>query len=207
MTEEECAVLLNELEQILEDKNLGFIVAQERVIAAEGTSETSEDIATREQESDDFTEAPISQGGLEYRLPSSPLTGERLVRRPSVRKGNLKAGDVVVKPLGIRSRLALLLDLVEVATAGTVAMEQVVVDELGTESPAGFVMFDSPPEAELRGQSLASWTLLDRGDSESHVSPLIDTVDRLRVAAGVPRGQWLAAHGRSDDSRAWEGGS
>ncbi|MGW7534058.1 hypothetical protein [Amycolatopsis sp. NPDC054798] len=206
MTEEELARLLLALEQRLERIGLGFAVVQERVIAAEGRSLTPEEF-TRGHGSDTRS----TSGGSEYGRTTGATARlwDLAEEMPSAGKDRLKSGDVVVAPLDVRARLALLLDLVEVATAGTVAMEQAVVEQLGAASANGRLTFEDPPEAELRGQAREPWTLTADAvgaQPRQRVSDVLGLVDELRALAGVPRGQWLAPYGGEESFNSWSVG-
>jgi hypothetical protein len=207
MTEEERTRLLFALEQILERLGLGFVVAQERVIAAEGRSLTSEELTTHGQALD----IGSTSGGFTDRQSSGRTASlwDMDEAVPSVGKERLKSGDIVVTPLDVRSRLALLLDLVEVATAGTVAMEQVVVDELRADPTDGLLAFEEPPEAELRSQTRGPWTLTADtvgAQARRRARDVVSVVDELRDLAEVPRGQWLEPYERGDSAYSWSTG-
>lgn len=168
MDEEYHAQLLAELEQLVEDAGFGFVVAQERVIAAEGRSLTS----------DEVSQLDLAARGQRDRLSKS---------------------DVFVRPLDVRSRLGLLLDLIEVATAGTVEMERAVVANLGAT-----ITFDSPPEAELRGTSVESWTLSEQmAAAAPSVAEVVGVIHELRAVTELPRGEWLSPYDRDDDGPSW----
>lgn len=206
MTEEELARLLVALEQRLERVGLGFAVVQERVIAAEGRSLTPEEF-THGQGFD----VRSTSGRSAYGRSAGATAGlwDLAEAAPSAGKDRLKSGDIVVAPLDARARLALLLDLVEVATAGTVAMEQAVVEQLGAASANGQLTFEDPPEAELRGQAREPWTLTADAvgaQPRQRVSDVLRLVDELRELAAVPRGQWLAPHGGEASSYSWSTG-
>jgi hypothetical protein len=196
MTEEERTRLLFALEQILERLGLGFVVAQERVIAAEGRSLTSEELTTHGQALD----IGSTSGGFTDRQSSGRTASlwDMDEAVPSVGKERLKSGDIVVTPLDVRSRLALLLDLVEVATAGTVAMEQVVVDELRADSTDGLLAFEEPPEA-LTADTVGA-------QARRRARDVVSVVDELRDLAEVPRGQWLEPYERGDSAYSWSTG-
>ncbi|MEV0056156.1 hypothetical protein AB0H34_37430 [Saccharopolyspora shandongensis] len=211
-TEDEIAALLTELETLLVDLGLGFIVVQERVLAAEGLSQTPGEVTDRMADKFGVSPAAFAQD-VDTRWRES-------VRRPA-RKPQLKKSDTVVTPLDVRDRLAILLDLVEVATAGTLAMERAVQEEfeelrrlaIGRSAPAveptlisadysdwteawdGTVLFTDPPEAELRGQTLSSWKLPAAGElaaSLSSARTVVDILDELRAQTGLERGDRLA---------------
>ncbi|QKV77881.1 hypothetical protein [Amycolatopsis sp. Hca4] len=197
MTEEERARLLSELEQLLMRAGLGFVVAQERVIAAEGASLTPKDLQARDHP---FGGRRYSSGG------SAARTGTLWedTDSPVVGKERLNTGDVVVAPLDVDARLALLLDLTEVATAGTVAMEQFVLRELRGASGAERLVFEDPPEAELRGQVREPWALsVEDVDAEDGARKVAGAVDALRVLAGTRRGEWLAPLEINEDGFSW----
>lgn len=202
MTEEEIALLLAELESLLSDLSLDFIVTQERVLAAEGVSKSGQELWER----------PEVQQGLAPTLDEGFTWG-------TPRNVRFKSDDVLVTPLDVRSRLAVLLDLVEVATAGTLAMEQFVHDEIatfrdltapeqaatgeqqfrrtgdGVESWDGTIVFEDPPEAELRGSSQEAWTLaVDSAfdSATSHAANVVALIESIREQAGVLRGTWLS---------------
>lgn len=186
MTEEELAQLLTELEDLLQELGLDFVVNQERVLAAEGVSTSAKDL--NRQTSDDLLAPSVFEGVIET---ESAVSGTR----SSFRRPTLKNTDVLVRPLSSRERLAILLDLVEVTTAGTLAMEQLVQVEI-----SGTVTFEDPPEAELLGRTGQSWRLAsDVDERATRAAVVVDVVDELRALAGIPRGDWLRRH-RTDDS-------
>lgn len=134
-----------------------------------------------------------------------------------------KKGDVALTPLDVRDRLAILLDLIEVATAGTLAMERDVASQLeqfrrlslethgaGIESSSidaawaqtwdGTVIFEDPPEAEVRGPVAPPWKLPDKQllqTQMSHARSVVGLLDGLRNVAGLSRGKWLAQQGKA----------
>lgn len=200
MTDEEIGQLLEGLEELLRELGLGFIVEQERVLAAEGVSKSGADLSI-----------PDVVEHQRYWQPEASLSGQRR----SARAPKFNAKDVQVVPLDVRARLGLLLDLVEVTTAGTLAMERAVyaeiasvrdVDESGwAGSWDGTVTFASPPEVEFRGEPQENWTLAVDATYDSslaHAARVATLVESLRALAGVSRGERLV---RVDgaDSR-WE---
>ncbi|WP_328345227.1 hypothetical protein [Micromonospora sp. NBC_00421] len=219
MTEEEIQQLLAEVEELLTELGLGFIVTQERALAAEGVS----------QSPTDPTGTAFDDGRFDE-IAGSPLYLNQLRHAPGQRSGSrprFKRGDVVVTPLNPRARLGILLDLIEVATAGTLAMERDVQKQLeelrrlalehhnggsdfaaaGSSDPwaetwDGTVVFMDPPEAELRGRRLPAWKLASaeaRRASAFRVRSVLDTLNELRIEAGVVRGSWLTPHGRGNE--------
>lgn len=221
MTEEDVTQLLAELEELLFSLELNFIVTQERVLAAEGVSRSPTEAAEPGEADyqfdevlpleDSFTIAPEREGRSE--------SFQREFRMP-----RLRDSDVMITPLNNRARLGILLDLIEVATAGTLAMERDVrnqLDELKgiaanrftaveefaptlsdraarTQELDGIVVFVDSPEAELRGQTLHQWKLASPGvlaTSMSKAQTVTELLNELRVRAGLSRGQWLAPHG------------
>ena len=219
MDEEELAQLLADLEQLIAELGLDFIVTQERVLGAEGVSL-------------EFTGSHV--GGdtgdlyLDQILPREAAPRSRTVDEAGSAgtRGRgaqrFKKGDVALTPLDVRDRLAILLDLIEVATAGTLAIERDVSDQLeefrrlsltesddtAVESSAdvawaqiwdGTVFFEDPPEAELRGPVAPPWKLPDEQMSQtkmSHARTVVEVLDGLRQAASVSRGKWLAQYGK-----------
>lgn len=233
MTEDEIDLLLVELEELLSGLNLDFIVAQERVTAAEGITKLGAEFA-RAGESDPFYSQFMSMDTL----PSEPdenilFEGFRQSARTIPRKQRPKKDDVFVAPLDNHARLTLLLDLIEVATAGTLAMERYVHDELaalrdltydgpGSEMDAaidatqrewaefwnGTVIFADPPEAELRRSSQQSWIIAINSAFNEKVArarAVFELIESLRARAGVSRGDWLA-RGAPDGGDAWSPG-
>jgi hypothetical protein len=214
LTDEEIAQLLAELEKLLSDLGLDFIVAQERVLAAEGESRTPTEIVRGESEGSRQFAETLQVGS---RPSAAPDIGRRWeVPAGSTQMPRFKNSDTVVIPLAPRDRLAFLFDLIEVATAGTIAMERDVHGQLGelrrmiiarsaspleAETPQtwdGTVIFTNPPEAELRNQMLSSWKLatvevLTTGTASAQT--VIELLDDLRAQAGLSRGPWLAPHG------------
>ncbi|GAA3458721.1 hypothetical protein ACFFSW_07685 [Saccharothrix longispora] len=217
MTEDEIRLLLDELEELLMSLDLDFVVTQERVLAAEGVSKAGAELGERaEGEVFDFgVSAPLSSDGP-WRQPALPLETEKR----STKKVRFTNEDVRVTPLDVRERLANLLDLIEVATAGTLAMERSVYDQIAAlrgqaasgsaqqwedgvnpsratdwaELWDGTIVFADPPEAELRGTSQESWTLAIGSDfraSTEHAANVVALVESLREQAGVSRGGWL----------------
>jgi hypothetical protein len=225
VNEAEIAQLLADVEQLLTELGLGFIVAQERVLAAEGVSRPPEGASPSGSAGGTYgfwTDEPEDSMDLLSAGPQVEGAESRRHGRP-----RFKRGDVVVTPLDPRARLEILFDLVEVATAGTLAMERDVQEHLerlqllavesrwSERTPAdpryataweerwnGSVTFVDPPEAELRGQSLPAWKLESadtRRVSAQRARTVISTLDALRAEAGVPRGAWLNPY--SDDDR------
>ncbi|GAA2193746.1 hypothetical protein [Micromonospora lupini] len=91
MTEDEIAQLLTETEESLAELGLNFIVAQERVLAAEGVSQSPTGPA--EAAFDDEYIADADDGPL-YLNQVASTPGQRSGPRP-----RFKRGDVVVTPL------------------------------------------------------------------------------------------------------------
>lgn len=220
MDEEELALLLADLEQLMAELELDFIVTQERVLGAEGIS----------------LEFPGARGGgdigeryLDQIMPRAAMPRARAVDESDLagtgghRTPRFRKGDVALTPLDVRDRLAILLDLIEVATAGTLAMErdvsaqleecrrlsladhdsatvQAPVDVAWTQTWDGTVIFEDPPESELRGPVAPLWKLPDEQVLQtkmSHARTVVELLDGLREAAGVSRGNWLAQHGKA----------
>lgn len=212
MTDEEIAQLLAELEKLLIDLGLDFIVMQERVLAAEGQSWSPADIVRGESVgSRQFTE--MLQVGRPSAAPASGWPQE--VPAKSIQTPRFKNSDAVVIPLVPRDRLAILFDLIEVATAGTIAMEWNVHDQLDElrrrvldqstsaleaatlQTWDGTVIFTNPPEAELCDQMLSSWKLATvevLTAATARAQTVIELLDGLRAQAGLSRGSWLAPH-------------
>lgn len=224
LTEQEITQLLAELEKLLSDLGLDFIVAQERVLAAEGVSQSPAEARDRRGQGVD-PQQPDETLVLETTILSESREASSWERsRPSTQKLRFKSSDAVVTPLDLRARLAILLDLVEVATAGTLAMERDVQDRLDelrrqasdlstsdmelfaatrpdytgkTDEWDGAVTFSDPPEAELRGQVLPPWKLATADvlqENTSRVRTVLGLLQELRAQAGLSRGQWLAPH-------------
>jgi hypothetical protein len=111
----------------------------------------------------------------------------------------MKGSDAVRRPLSAAERVALLLDLIEVVTAGTVEIEAVVRGELdyalSQSSPIEHtVRFSPPEEALLRGESDTSWELPGASTlavERESAQAVVNTLDQLRAAADVQRGSWL----------------
>jgi hypothetical protein len=219
MDEEELAQLLADLEQMLAELELDFIVAQEQILGAEGVS--LEFTGTRA--GGDTGDLYLNEILPRETAPRSRPVDERGYAGPTGRGApRFKKGDVALTPLDVRDRLAVLLDLIEVATAGTLAMERDVSDQLEefrqlsfadpdgatvetaagdawVESWDGTIVFDNPPEAALRGPVVPPWKLPDEETSQAKMASartVIATLDELRQAAGVSRGKWLAPYGK-----------
>lgn len=191
MTEEELAQLLVELEELLQELDLDFVVNQERVLAAEGVSTSAEDL---DRQTGDDLVAPSAFADV---LPARTVEGGAALpgARSSFRRPSFKKTDVLIRPLSTRERLAILLDLVEVTTAGTLAMEQLVHVEISET-----VTFEDPPEAELLGRMGQPWRLASDVDERvNRAAVVVGVVDELRALADIPRGGWLRRD-RSDDS-------
>ncbi len=222
MTDEEIAQLLVGLEQLLRELGLDFIVTQERVLAAEGVSQSpASPTSGRGDEA-------IGERYLEETFPRDVATPRQRESWPVYEilseggpEPRFRKGDIVVRPLDVRDRLAILLDLMEVATAGTVAMERdlqnqlkelrrLAVDHAASESVRrtaaldwaetwdGTVTFASPPEAELRGDASRPWQLRTGDGLRSSLASahqVVGLLDSLRTIAGVPRGRWLMPFG------------
>jgi hypothetical protein len=214
VTEEELAQLLTDLEGLLGELGLDFIVVQERVLAAEGVSQSAGELARKEGETVRRLEPREAQ------VSSVPRPEwERGRETRSARTAHFKNSDVVVTPLDPRARLAILLDLIEVATAGTLAMERDVREEFEEYRRSGrddtavpreevaTVLFTDPPEAELRGQVLPPWRLATVGvlaESMSRARTVVELLDGLREHAGLSRGDWLAPYGGDAADDAWK---
>lgn len=232
MTEEEVGRLLAELEELLTELGLGFIVTQERVLTAEGISlspaeagyTSTQSVAWEAVVDDVVATLPDDLA------PELSLRGSR--QRP---RSRFKSEDAVVRPLDTRTRLGILLDLIEVTTAGTLTMERTVYDEIGrfrmsaasgspaeanqmepvtrvSENPSltwgSAITFSEPPEAELRGQVREPWTLSSRYVSASkamRVNGIVDILEELRERADLSRGQWLEPHaGHASNETGWD---
>jgi hypothetical protein len=111
----------------------------------------------------------------------------------------IKGSDAVRRPLSTAERVAVLLDLIEVVTAGTIEIENRVRDEFDhTLSQASQVehtiRFSPPEEAVLRGESDASWELPSTSTlaaERESAQAVLNTLEQLRTEANVQRGSWL----------------
>lgn len=110
-------------------------------------------------------------------------------------QGRPEIGDVRRTPLTARERLAMLLDLVEVAVGGTFSIEERVLDFALTHF-AGSVSEGRTPTFRpdsAEGFAVADdrqWALPDREVLESrreHVRQVLNDLDELRNAVGVER--------------------
>src|SRR5512132_4006905 len=101
-TEAELTELLRGLEDLLTEAGLSFVVDQERVLAVEGVAAPTDD---RAAEGRQFSaRADVGPSGVH----------------------RMKGSDAVRRPLSTGERVAVLLDLIEVASAGTVEIEAMV---------------------------------------------------------------------------------
>jgi hypothetical protein len=181
MNEDELANLLSALEQGLIQVGLSSLVNQGRISAVEGTVEevTPEDVE-------------------ELRRQWSQHSSGRI---PGARDG-----DIRVRPLGVSERLAMLLDLVEVAVGGTYAIEVNLRDDLKAaldegENWNGQVIFADPPESQPTTALRPEWELPDQAtlqQREAAVRDVILLINQLRDQAELPRSERLrsvSAHG------------
>jgi hypothetical protein len=175
MNEDELASLLNALEQGLSNVGLSSLVTQERISAVEGKAEkpSAQDLA--ELQDDWF--------------------GRGIRRTPRAR-----ADDVRIRTLTVGERLAELLDLIEVATGGTYAIEMRLRDDLKAGLDAensswdGGVVFADPPESELSETTTGEWALPDQSvlrQREAAVRAVIVLVNQLREQTELPRSERL----------------
>ena len=198
MTDDEITTLIAELESLLRDLGLDFIVNQERVLAAEGESKAGAELG-------------------------DSVAVERYFELQTLpRRVRFTSEDIRVTPLNPRERLANLFDLVEAATAGALAMERFVHDEVtalsnqatsaSTQVPGwaevwdGTVVFADPPEAELRGTSRESWRLAigeEFGAAAEHATNVVALIESLREQAGVHRGERLVRAAADGAENVW----
>lgn len=227
MTDEEIEQLLNSLEQLLIEVGLAFVVTQERVLAAEGVSQSPVDTLRAGPDGGAHRFGPEAAPFGDVRGASAMEAQYLPTTRQLGRTPRFKRSDVVVTPLDPRTRLGILFDLIEVATAATLAMEHDVrrqfeqlrrvsahrqdsVHDLAAPGQARFwgeawngaIVFTDPPEAELRDQRRPTWTLESveaRQGSVLRTRALIETLDALRAETSVARGPWLNAYGDGDE--------
>jgi hypothetical protein len=165
---------LRQLEVGLNQAGLDALTEQERVAAQEGRTDlfTAREIA-------DFE----SQGG------------RRVKDRP-----RLKVGDVRVRPLDVRERIQVLLDLVEAAVGGTYSIEFGLRDQLETSitdlpgSWNGTVVFDPPREEDQDIAADPTWTLpttSELANRRSQVERVLQLLHTLREHVEVDRAKWL----------------
>jgi hypothetical protein len=230
MTDEEIDLLLVELEELLSDLNLDFIVVQERVTAAEGVSKLASE-SGRRTDVDSFYSNSTSMDATSTGTVGAPVSAGSRASSKKPPKQRLKNNDVLVATLDNRARLTLLLDLIEAASAGTLAMESCVHDEIaglrdlasGAPKSAGdfevdaaqgewgefwdgTVVFTDPPEAELRSSGQEPWQLASDAafaEKVSRVRTVVELLDSLRVATGLSRGEWLARNASDDGGEVW----
>jgi hypothetical protein len=193
VTEDEIEQLIAAIEELLGDLELDAIVTQERVLASEGEVRSGDDLGGRS----DAIAAGRSYHVMTTEEPSLDLAipqydeKSRPGQKPRLR---FTKDDVRVTPLDARARLRNLLDLIEVATAGTLAMERFVHDEVTDLATDGIVFVDSP-ESELRGVTQAPWTLAIGSDFQTattHAANVVSLLESLRIHAGVGRGQEMS---------------
>jgi hypothetical protein len=181
MNEDELANLLSALEQGLIQVGLSSLVNQGRISAVEGTVEevTPEDVEELRRQWSQHSSGRI------------PGAGD---------------GDIRVRPLGVSERLAMLLDLVEVAVGGTYAIEVNLRDDLKAaldegENWNGQVIFADPPESQPTTALRPEWELPDQAtlqQREAAVRDVILLINQLRDQAELPRSERLrsvSAHG------------
>ncbi|MGN9764404.1 hypothetical protein ACTMS2_04450 [Micromonospora sp. SD12] len=203
MNEEQIQDLLSALEELLRETGLEFLVDQERILAAEGITHSPND--TRRQSSRTAHTPPRTGEGITDYLTLSSITIDANPEVPQSGVGRrtprprFSNEDAVVTPLTTRQRLQLLLDLIEVATAGSVAIEQEIAIELSNirevathRDPApstrlseddrgdggslwidtwsGRIEFADPPEAEVRGRVGEPWRLPSLEESQAAAS-------------------------------------
>jgi hypothetical protein len=183
MNNDELASLLNDIEQVLIYVGLSSLVNQERISAAEGKVEK-------------VTPEDVEELRRQWYQHSSG-------RAPGVRDG-----DVRIRPLDVGERLAMLLDLVEVAIGGTYAIEAHLRDDLKEaldegENWNGQVIFADPPESLPATAARPEWELPDQAtlqQREAAVRSVILLINQLRDQAELPRSEQL----RSVSSRGAE---
>lgn len=206
MTDDEIEQLIAEIEDLLGDLELDAIVAQERVLASEGEVRSGDDLGGRTDAitaGRSYRTVATEEPSLDLAIPEYDEM-PRTERKPQ--RIRFTKDDVRVTPLDARARLRNLLDLIEVATAGTLAMEQIVHDEITSLTAGGIVFVDSP-EAELRGVRQEPWTLAI--DSEfltatAHAVDIVSLLDSLRAQTGVDRGQELSRRVDDDTADSWK---
>jgi hypothetical protein len=183
VNDDELASLLNSLEDRLGPVGLSSLVNQERILASEGIIE-------------EVTHAEAAELRLNW---SRSRTG----RAPSV-----NAGDVRIRPLGVRERLAELLDLLEIAIGGSYAIEVHLRDDLKASSDEdllpwnGQVVFANPPESALVTTEGHEWTLPDQStlqQREAAVRQVVSLINQIREVAELPRSETLHTVTASND--------
>lgn len=134
------------------------------------------------------------------RRAASEGTAVELTRAdiPKVRRGQPRAevGDVRFVPLSTSHRIAMLLDLVEVAVGGTFAISEQLLGFVESEFPElGAMRFSSDVAEGLIPEDDRSWTLPERSALEARradVQAVVQVVFALREATGVARAVELA---------------
>lgn len=215
MTDENFAnQLLEDLELLLERLGLHFIVNQERTLASEGEPQLAKYSKTTWSQHEDFPFEAPSERASRWNIEDEVTRALEVTKgREAAARRPYRKDDVVITQPGPAERLATLIDLIEVATAGSVAMELALIDLLKdlTRSTAGHtsargeekgawiatwqgrVIFDAPPEADLRNERRSTWTVTDSQPNAAvaNASAVTDILDRLRAEIGVQRGAWL----------------
>jgi hypothetical protein len=174
MNDDELTNLLNDLEEVLIQVGLSSLVDQERISGLEGRVEkvTSEDVE-------------------ELRTQWSQHSSGRVPRA--------REDDVRVRPLDVGERLAMLLDLVEVAVGGTYAIEVHLRDDIKepldeSENWNSRVIFADPPESQPITAVGPEWELPDQAtlqQREAAVRDVISLINLLRDQAELPRSERL----------------
>lgn len=174
MNQNELNEFLRQLEVGLNVAGLNALTEQERVAAQEGRTDlfTAREIADFESQA-----------------------GRRSRGRP-----RLKVGDVRVRPLDVRERIQLLLDLVEAAVASTYSIESGLRAQLETSvtdlppSWTGTVIFDDPREENQDVEADRTWTLptaSELANRRSEVERVLQLLHALREHTEVGRAAWL----------------
>jgi hypothetical protein len=180
VTEEELVALLNTLEQGLNEVGLSSLVDQERIAAVEGRAEepTAEDIEAVHRE--------------------WALQGLKRPTRP-------RSNDVRIRPLDASEHLAQLLDLLEVATGGSYAIETHLRNDLKTalDEPSGEevihawngeITFTAPARPGFDVIDRTEWNLPDQKTLEQRgasVRRVILLINQIRNEIGLDRSPYL----------------
>jgi hypothetical protein len=206
MTDDEIEQLIAAIEDLLRDLGLGAIVAQERILATEGDVKSGDALKSRTaaiEAERSYRAMPTDTPSLDLTIPQYEVaTGTQ--RKPQ-RRFKFTSEDVRVTPLDARARLRNLLDLIEVATAGTLAMERIVHDEI-TNLTTGEIIFVDSPESELRGTEQEPWILTIGSEFQTataHAKIIVSLLDTLRSQADVARGQELSRGVDDDAEDSW----
>lgn len=191
-TEAELREALGQLETVLQESGLGFVIDQERSLAVEGVLTRVDEQTYRREAAVDRPMASALDVGVAWDRP---------------RRYSVKTSDVARRPLAADERVEMLLDLIEAATAATVEIEESVRIMLRSISDVAddnlVIQFSPPEEAQLGGDIMDDWQLPSTtalAAKRRATQDVVATLDSLRAALGVRRGAWLDSVEPGSDS-------